>query len=231
MFAMDVSYPLAFGAGFLSFFSPCVLPLIPAYIMYISGISTKEEAVEKRRLVISRTLAFIIGFTIVFMIMGSTATIIGKAFVRNKELFSKISGIIIIIFGLYMMDIIDLKFLNRNRSVSGPKKARGWFSSVLMGMAFAAGWTPCFGPVLASILIYAGGAATVSNGVLLLLVYSMGLAIPFLFTALFTNAFNKMLNKSEKLLIYIPKIAGVIMIVFGLLIFFNKIGDISRLLQ
>lgn len=230
MFANDVSFPIAFGAGFISFFSPCILPMIPAYIMYITGVTVEEDLARKRKLALLRTLAFVLGFTIVFTIMGSTATILGKVFVRNKGIFARISGLIIVFFGLNMMGIINLKLLDFNKRASAPKKITNWFSSLLMGMAFAAGWTPCFGPVLASILIFAGGADTVSKGILLLLIYSIGMAIPFVLTALFINVFDKFLNKSDKLLRYIPKIAGLIMIVFGILVFFNKVINISRLL-
>lgn len=230
MFANDVSLPIAFGAGFLSFFSPCILPMIPAYIMYITGVSVEEDVTKKRLLALTRTLAFIAGFTIIFILMGSSATLIGKVFIRNKNIFAKISGIIIIVFGLNMMGIIKLRFLNFNKRLSAPKKVTSLFSSMLMGMAFAAGWTPCFGPVLASILIYAGGAATVLKGVLLLLIYSLGMAIPFILTALFINVFDNFLNKTDKIIRYIPKISGLIMVIFGLLVFFNKVIDISRLL-
>ena len=230
MFGMDVSIPLAFGAGFISFFSPCILPMIPAYIMYITGVEVEEDLIKKRKLALTRTLAFVIGFTIIFIIMGSTATILGKVFVRNRGLFSKISGIIIIIFGLNMIGILNLKFPSFSKSVAAPKNVTNWFGSMLMGMAFAAGWTPCFGPVLASILIYAGGSDTLASGVLLLLVYSIGMAVPFILTALFTNVFNKLLGKSDKFILYLPKIAGLIMIIFGLLVFFNKVINISRIL-
>ena len=181
-------------------------------------------------LALRRTLAFILGFTIVFIIMGSSATIIGKVFIRNKDIFSKISGIIIIVFGLNMMGIIKLKFLNFNKRAAAPKKIVNWFSSMLMGMAFAAGWTPCFGPVLASILIFAGGSATISKGIILLLIYSIGMGIPFILTALFINVFDKLLTRSEKVLKYIPIISGVVMVIFGLLVFFNKVINISRIL-
>lgn len=226
----DVSIPIAFGAGFLSFFSPCILPLIPAYIMYITGVNMEDELEEKRLFALTRTIGFVIGFTIIFMIMGTSASFLGKLFIRNKEVFSKVSGGIIILFGLNMMGILKFKFLNFERRTKAPKKITNWFSSILMGMAFAAGWTPCFGPVLASILMFAGGAGTVSKGVYLLLTYSIGMAIPFILTALFINSFTRFINKADKLLKYMPMISGVIMVVFGLLIFFNKIIDISRFL-
>ena len=226
----DVSFPIAFGAGFLSFFSPCILPLVPAYIMYITGTSTEEDINKKRALALYRTLGFVIGFTIIFIIMGSSATLLGKLFIRNKVIFARISGLLIIIFGLNMMGIIKIKFLNINTRVKAPRKITNWFSSVLMGMAFAAGWTPCFGPVLGSILMYAGGTATVSKGVYLLLIYSIGMALPFILTALFINTFTRFMNKADKFLKYMPIISGFIMVVFGLLVFFNKMMSISRFL-
>ncbi|KNF07604.1 cytochrome c-type biogenesis protein CcdA [Gottschalkia purinilytica] len=225
-----VSLSIAFGAGFLSFFTPCILPLIPVYIMYITGTSMENELDKRKLFALKRTIGFVIGFTIIFMIMGTSATFLGKIFIRNKEVFSKISGVLIVIFGLKMTGIINLKFLNMEKRIKTPKKITNWFSSIIMGMAFAAGWTPCFGPVLASILIYAGGTATVSKGVYLLLVYSIGMAIPFVLTALFINVFSKFVNKAERFIKYIPKISGFIMIIFGILVFFNKVIDISRLL-
>lgn len=226
----NVSIPIAFGAGFLSFFSPCILPLIPAYIMYITGVNVEDELEKKRLFALTRTIGFVIGFTIIFMIMGTSASFLGKLFIRNKEVFSKISGGIIILFGLNMMGILKLKFLNFERRTKAPKKITNWFNSVLMGMAFAAGWTPCFGPVLGSILMYAGGTATVSKGVYLLLIYSIGMALPFILTALFINTFTRFMNKADKFLKYMPIISGFIMVVFGLLVFFNKMMSISRFL-
>lgn len=227
MFGQDISLPIAFGAGFLSFFSPCILPMIPAYIMYLTG-SSLEEAKEKRLYALSRTIGFVIGFTIIFMIMGTSASFLGKIFIRNKSVFSKISGILIIIFGLNMMGIFKIDILNMERKVKGPKAVSDWLSSTVMGMAFAAGWTPCFGPALASILLYAGSVETISKGVWLLFIYSVGMGIPFILTALFINKFIEIINRAEKLLIYIPKIGGLIMVIFGLLIFFNKVIIISN---
>lgn len=230
MFAQDVSLPLAFGAGFISFISPCILPMVPAYIMYITGSSSEEDVNKRRLLALKRTLAFVLGFTIIFVIMGSSATLLGKLFIRNRNIFSRISGIIIIIFGLNMMGIIKLKLFSSKLNISAPKKISGSLSSMIMGMAFAAGWTPCFGPVLASILIFAGGADTISRGIVLLLIYSLGMAIPFILTSLFINVFDRFLNNGGKFFEYMPKIAGAIMVIFGMLVFFNKVINISRLL-
>lgn len=224
----NISYTISLAAGFLSFFSPCIVPLIPAYIMYLTGSSMEEELEDKRWFALSRTLGFVLGFTIIFMIMGTSASFIGRVFIRNKKIFAKISGLLIIFFGLNMLGVFNLGFLNRRTRVSLPKTSNNWFSSTVMGMAFAAGWTPCFGPVLASILVYAGGTDTLSKGVTLLLIYSIGMAIPFILTALFINVFIDLINKVEKLLIYLPKIGGATMVVFGLLVFFDKVINISR---
>ena len=227
----NISIPIALGAGILSFFSPCILPLIPAYIMYMTGSTLENEVSQRKFKALSRTFGFVIGFTIVFIIMGASASFIDKVFIRNKLLFTKISGIIIIAFGLNLMGIFKLNFLNRTKKASAPKIVTSWFTSILMGMAFAAGWTPCFGPILASILIYASTSNTLSQGIFLLFVYSIGMAIPFILTAIFINMFNRFLEKTEKVMMYLPKISGLIMVIFGLLVFFNKVIDISRLLQ
>lgn len=229
MLEQNVSFIVAFTAGFVSFFSPCILPMIPAYIMYMTG-SSIDELEDNRMFAVKRTLGFILGFTIIFMIMGTSASFIGQIFAKNKQLFSKISGGILIIFGLNMMGILKLDFLNKEKRRKGPSKKTGMIGSILMGMAFAAGWTPCFGPVLGAILMYAGASDTLYKGVLLLLVYSLGMGLPFLLTALFINGFNRFINKYEKVINILPKISGVILVVFGLLVFFNKVVDISRLL-
>ncbi|SHH67897.1 cytochrome c biogenesis CcdA family protein [Clostridium grantii] len=229
MFATNVSFWVAFGAGILSFFSPCILPLIPVYFMYITESTIESQLLNQKKIVLTRTIGFVIGFTIIFILMGATATFIGKIFVQNKSIFSKISGLLIIIFGLNMMGIIKFNFLQIEKKVSEPRVATSWFSSILVGMAFAAGWTPCFGPILASILIFAGSSETMLKGILLLLIYSIGMAIPFIVTALFINYFRKFIKKSRKFLIFIPKISGAIMVIFGFLVFFNKIINLSRL--
>lgn len=228
---MDISGPIAFGAGFISFFSPCVLPLVPAYIMYITGVNIEEDLGEKRLLALKRTLFFVLGFTIIFMIMGTSASFLGRIFVRNKNLFSKISGIIIIIFGLNMMGIFKIGFLNTERRLKAPKNITSSLSSTLMGMAFAAGWTPCFGPTLGAILIYASGSDTIAKGVSLLLIYSIGMGIPFILTALFINVFTKFLEKLDRVLKYLPIVSGLIMVIFGALIYFDKLVNISNLLM
>lgn len=228
--ANDVSYFVALFAGILSFFSPCILPLIPAYIMYIAGISVEGEEKSKMGVVITRTLAFIAGFTVVFLIMGASASAIGRLFIRNREIITQISAVIIVIFGLQLLGVLKIGYLGKVVKPRGPKSTGSVLSSFLMGVAFSAGWTPCFGPVLASILFYAGTSATINKGILLLGVYSIGMGIPFLLTAVFLSKATKLLGRVEKHGELITKISGAILVIFGLLMFFNKIVDISRFL-
>lgn len=225
----DISISASFLAGLLSFFSPCVLPLIPAYITYITGTALEGELENKKSLALARTLGFVLGFTIVFMIMGVSASFLGRLFRIYKTQFAKISGILIIGLGLNMMGILNLNILNKGIKIKLPKISN-WFSSVLVGMAFAAGWTPCVGAVLGTILLLAGNTGTVSSGFFLLLFYSLGLAIPFIITALLISRFGKFLSKSEKVLPYITKIGGLIVVLLGILIFFNKMYLIANLL-
>ncbi|MGO1372548.1 MAG: cytochrome c biogenesis CcdA family protein [Senegalia sp. (in: firmicutes)] len=227
----DVTFTMAFGAGLLSFFSPCILPLIPAYIMYMTGTSIEEELSRKKWLALSRTLGFVLGFTIIFMIMGVSASYIGRIFIQNKGIFTKISGVLIMFFGLNLMGIIDLNFITSKRRAKAPKKVTSFLGATLMGMAFAAGWTPCYGPILASILVKAGLSNDLVSSIYLLLIYSIGMAVPFILTALFINYFTRFLDRVQKWTGYIYKIAGAIMVLFGLLIFFDKISSIANFIN
>lgn len=232
MITQDVSFFIAFGAGFLSFLSPCIIPLIPAYIMYITGTYSEEELEKRRFLALSRTLGFVLGFTIVFVILGLSAGSIGQTnfFRENKALITQISGGLIVLFGINMLGLFKLSFLNKEVKFKAPKKMKNWFGSTLMGMAFAAGWTPCFGPILGTIVLYAGTQGTLVKGVYLLLAYSFGLAVPFILTALFINAFTGLINKSDKILPYTSKISGIILIIFGLAIIFGQISKLTNIL-
>ncbi|SDK14750.1 cytochrome c biogenesis CcdA family protein [Natronincola ferrireducens] len=224
---MEISILIALLAGMLSFLSPCVLPLVPAYIGFISGSFSQEKQVDKK-LVIFRGFVFVIGFSLVFIIMGATASFIGRLFFRYQNIFNKVSGIFIMFFGLYMLGIVRPSFLSRELRFRSPKNITSSLGSFLMGMAFAAGWSPCVGSVLGAILLYAGTTATVYRGVLLLGVYSLGLGIPFLLTTLLTNEFNKFLNRYDKAVPYISKIGGILLVLLGLLIFLDKMVVFSR---
>ncbi len=216
-----VSYITAFTAGVLSFFSPCILPMIPVYIMFMTGVSLEEEVVGNRKKAFIRTVFFVMGFAILFMLMGSSATFIGKIIQQNKMLFMKISGILVIVFGVMLTGIVKIAL--PKISVRLPQSMSGNLSAFVMGMAFVVAWTPCFGPILAGILVLAGTTQTWIQGMILLGVYALGMGVPFLLTALFINEFSKFIQKMENIVPVMLKMLGVLMIVFGVLIFFNKL--------
>lgn len=209
----------AFLAGIVSFLSPCVLPLIPAYVSYIFG-NKKNNLIN--------LFFFVLGFSIVFVLMGATASQLGKLFLTYKDIFRKISGVIIVLFGLQMTGIFRPLFLNKEVKLINVEKVQaGYIGSLVLGITFAAGWTPCVGPILASILLYAGSVSTLSVGVILLFAYSMGLGIPFIITALLIDKFKSVYKRINKILPYIEIISGIILITFGILLYFNMIIKIS----
>lgn len=209
----------AFAAGVVSFFSPCVLPLIPAYVSYIFG---------NRKNNIVNLILFVLGFSLIFVLMGATASQLGKLFLSYKDAFRKISGIIIVIFGLQMTGLFRPLFLNKEVKLINMENIQtGYIGSFILGVTFAAGWTPCVGPILASILLYASSVSTLSVGVILLFAYSMGLGIPFIVTALLIDKFKTMYKKINKILPYIEVASGVILIIFGILLYFNMLIKIT----
>jgi cytochrome c-type biogenesis protein len=225
----DISFFLAFTAGLLSFLSPCVLPLVPAYISYLTGTSVAEINNKKARLnAFYKSVGFVIGFSLTFILMGASITSLGKLFITNQSIFRKVAGIFIIIFGLHTLGIFKIRFFYREKRFLSFNKTAGTFSSVFMGMAFAAGWTPCIGPILSSILIYASSAETASKGIILLSVYSLGLAVPFISTALAIDSLAGRLKKIYKYMPIISALSGVLMILMGLMIFFNRVVILSQ---
>lgn len=225
----DISILLAFSAGLLSFLSPCVLPLVPAYISYLTGSSIEELKYNKSKLfILSKSFGFVLGFSIIFILMGVSITSIGKLLITHKNLFRKIGGIIIIIFGSHTIGIFNLKLLYQEKRFLYFDKIKGPFSSLIMGMAFASGWTPCIGPILSSILIYATSMDSINKGVLLLVIYSIGLAIPFILTAMAIESFTEQFKKLSKYLPVISKISGILMIIIGIMIFTNKLALLSQ---
>lgn len=229
MGAEHISLTLAFTTGFLSFFSPCILPLIPVYIMYITGSTAESELSENKWRVISRTFGFILGFSFIFVLMGLSATALGRLFIHNKLFFLKLSGWVMILFGLNMFGLFKFIKVKMPTFIKMPSQVNSFFGAVIMGMAFGAGWTPCFGPVLGSIVFYAGASSTATQGIILLLIYALGMAIPFMLTAVFINVFNRLLEKANAILKYIPKVSGIILIIFGILILTNKLTALNAL--
>ena len=220
---------LAFSAGLLSFLSPCVLPLVPAYVSYLTGSSIEELKDDKAKLfTLYKSLGFVLGFSIIFILMGLSITSIGKLLITHKDLFRKIAGTIIVVFGLHTIGVFKVKLFYRERRFLYFDKINGPFSSVVMGMAFASGWTPCIGPILSSILIYATSMSSIDTGVLLLVMYSLGLAVPFILTAMAIGSFTKQFRKLSKYLPIISTISGVLIIIMGFMVFINKLSILSR---
>lgn len=228
----DVSIYMTFTAGLISFLSPCVLPLVPGYISYISGVSFSEIRENRgsspllskeKGIILLNSMCFVLGFSIVFVLLGASATWLG-AFLSSKiSLLSKIAGTVIIFFGIYKMGLIRAHLFYKEARFQVNQKRFGYVGAVIIGAAFAFGWTPCIGPILAGILTYAGTLENVNQGVLLLFVYSLGLGIPFLLTAVGINHFWGFFTRIKKYLKLLEVISGAVMVILGLLIFTNKL--------
>jgi len=221
----------AFLGGIFSFISPCVLPLIPIYISYISGISLEELMGKGKTLpVFINSLFFVLGFTIVFVFYGASATFIGNLISKYKYILSKIGGIIIIIFGIHLTGLFRLKFLDYERKFNLKKGKTSYISSLIMGFAFSFGWTPCIGPILASIIVLAASKETLFQGIILLFTYSLGLGIPFILSGIFINYFFKIFSKIKRHFRKIEIIAGILLIILGIFVFFDMIQILSNFL-
>jgi cytochrome c-type biogenesis protein len=232
----EVTLLAAFAAGFLSFVSPCVLPLIPGYISFVSGVSVEEMRADaapatSRLQVFLTSLAFVIGFSIVFVALGASATAIGKFMFAKLPLLSKIAGAVLIVFGLHTMGVFRLAFLETEKRMHSQRKPAGPLGAVLVGIAFAFGWTPCIGPILGGILAIAGSKNSVGEGITLLAVYSLGLGIPFLLTSLAINQFFGAAKKIRRYYHAIELASGALLIVIGVLIMTGQLTIITRYLQ
>jgi len=212
---------IALGAGLISFLSPCVLPLIPGYISYISG-SSINELVEKKNINLFPIILFTVGFSIVFIIFGAASTFLGQVLLQNSYELRIVAGLIIIILSLHIIGFINIGFLNYEKRIQ-TNINKNFFSPILIGMAFAFGWTPCIGPILGSILVLASTEESLGRGILLLFFYSIGLAIPFILSGylmqkflIFSKNFKKNINK-------VSKIGGIILLITGILIITNQL--------
>ena len=212
---------IAFGAGLISFLSPCVLPLIPGYISYISG-SSLNEIIEKKNVNLLPIILFTLGFSIVFIIFGAASTYLGQILLKNSNELRIAAGMIIIILSLHIIGIIKLNFLNFEKRFQ-TKKNTNFISSILIGMAFAFGWTPCIGPILGSILVLAATEENINMGILLLTSYSLGLAIPFIFAGYLMQKFLLFSKNFRKNINLVSKIGGVILLITGILILSNQL--------
>jgi len=226
----------ALTAGLLSFLSPCVLPLIPSYLTFITGVSFEDLqiATEKKEIrvrTVSHSLLFILGFSAVFIALGASSSMIGKLFSAYQDWVRIIGGAVMIFFGLFVAGFFRIGFLQREKRFHPHKKPVGFAGTFIIGMAFAAGWTPCIGPILGTILLYAGSQESTVYGVGLLSMYSLGLAIPFLFASLAFNTFLSYSKKVRKHMRIIMIASGILLIGFGILLLTNKIVWLSTLLQ
>jgi cytochrome c-type biogenesis protein len=221
---------ISFSAGLLSFLSPCVLPLIPSYVTFITGMSL-DELQRERRTALVHSLLFIAGFTLVFLALGATATVLGRALLVYRDWLSRAGGVLIIIFGLYLLGVFNIGLLARERRIHVADKPLGYLGTLLVGMAFAAGWTPCIGPILGSILIYTSSAADLGRGLLLLFAYSLGLAIPFLVAALLIERFFVAFARFRPHLVWVSRAGGVLLILIGLLLVSDYFTILASYLQ
>jgi len=216
---------LALGAGLLSFLSPCVLPLIPGYISYVSGKSL-NELLEEKKVNITPIVLFTVGFSLIFIAFGATSSLIGKILLNNSIELRIFSGLIIILFSLQIIGIINLNFLNFEKRLD-TKKSSNIFSSILVGMAFGFGWTPCIGPILGSILALAAVEQTLLKAVLLLLFYSLGLAIPFILSGFLIQKFMLISKNLKRNINIISKTGGFILLGTGILILTNQLQAVG----
>ncbi len=235
MFEAQVSFTIAFIAGFLSFISPCVLPLVPSYLSYITGLSldqlTSEDNRKKLRgTIMTNSVLFIGGFSAVFMAFGASASFAGQLLFAYHDYLQKIGGILIIIFGLYVMGVFKLRFLSVEKKMHLSTRPAGYVGSVLIGMVFGAAWTPCVGPILGSILALAATSDSMMTGVQLLGIYSLGLGIPLFLAALGVDSFLNYFKKVRTYMWAVSAVSGVFLVLVGVMIYTNSFAQFTRIL-
>ena len=231
----EVSFPLAFLAGVLSFLSPCVLPLVPSYVSFITGISFKELTVgtdrkKIRRLTITNSLAFIAGFSVFFILLGVSSSEIGRFLSGYANLIRIIGGILVIIFGLFIAGFLRLDFLMPEKKIRLSGKPAGYIGTFIVGMTFGAGWSPCIGPILGTILVYAGAKGSALFGFQLLSVYSLGLAVPFFLSAVAINLFLMYSIRVARHMRVVKIGSGLLLILFGIMLLTDQLRTLGRLM-
>lgn len=232
MDATSISYGLGFLAGLVSFLSPCVLPIVPSYVSFVTGMSLDElrdaDHTAGRRHAALHAALFVLGFSLLFVGLGASATALGSVLTRSLPLLQQIGGVIIVAFGLEMIGVLRVAALLRERRVHLSTKPLGAFGSVAAGIAFGAGWTPCIGPVLASILLYAGIETTMTRGMLLLGAYALGLGIPFFVAAVGFNAFLARTQWLRRWMVPIKRATGIFLVIVGILLFTGRFAALSN---
>ena len=224
------SFALAFVAGLLSFLSPCVLPLIPSYVGFLTGL-TLEELEVRRGTALVHALWFVAGFSLIFIALGATASALGVVLLRSQTWIGRIGGVVVILFGLYLLGVLRPGLLMRERKVQLARKPLGYLGSAFVGVTFGAAWTPCIGPILGAILTLAAAQASVAHGTALLTAYSAGLALPFVITALALDRFLAWFQRFRPYLVWVERIAGILLIVLGLLLVTDRFTLLAGWLQ
>lgn len=232
----QISLIAAFSAGLLSFVSPCVLPLVPSYISYITGLSVEQltdasERVKFKKAIVLNSLLFIAGFSSVFIAFGASASLLGQVLITYQDHIRRFGGVLIVVFGLYLLGILNLNFLKMEHRFQFRSRPAGYLGSFLIGVAFAAGWTPCVGPVLGSILLYASTTDSLLSGVVLLTSYSLGLGLPLFLTALGVDRFLAYFKQARAYLWGVSTVSGVLLVVVGVMIYANSLTMITSFLE
>lgn len=227
----NVSFILVFLAGLTSFFSPCVLPLLPVYLGYLSGSDIAGE--QKTKKVLINTIAFVLGISVTFFLLGLAFTNIAQFFTSNRNIITKVSGIIVIVFGLVQLDFIEFKIFNREKRINSDfhKKKMNPLWAFLMGLTFSFAWTPCVGPMLSSVLLLASSAQNMALGNVLVLVYTLGFIIPFVLAGIFTTKILSLFNKRKNTVKYVKKAGGIILIIMGIMMFTGWLNNVSGYLN
>lgn len=230
--AAEINLLLAFSAGLLSFVSPCILPLLPGYLTFITGLSFEDVSAPEitarvRRTSLIHAALFIAGFSTIFIVLGLSVTALGRLAAAYQDLIRRAGGVIIVLLGLHVAGLLPTAFLLKEKRVTLRDKPAGLVGSFIVGLAFAAGWTPCVGPILASILIYAGTKTHLTQGFFLLLAYTLGLGVPFFLSALALNRFLLFFQRFKKWMPWVGPVSGLFLVGMGLLLFFDLLGRLA----
>lgn len=227
---LTIGLALAFGAGLLSFISPCVLPLIPSYLTFVTGVGF-DDLGSRRRAAFVHGLLFVLGFTLIFITLGASATVLGRLLLAYRVWITRLGGVLIVLFGLYLLGAIRVAAFDRERRVHLANKPMGYLGSVFVGVTFGAGWTPCLGPILGAILTYTAASADLARGLPLLLAYSLGLAIPFLLAAVAVERFLETVTRLRPHLARISQVSGALLVLVGALMMLDMFTVLGVYLQ
>ena len=230
MEAVSLGVLISFTAGLLSFLSPCVLPLIPSYVTFVTGL-TLDDVQRSRKTALVHALLFVLGFTLIFLALGATATAVGRLLVVHRIWISRVGGVLVLLLGFYLLGAFNVGFLARERRFQITDKPLGYLGTVLVGIAFGAGWSPCIGPILGGILTYTATQAELRRGLVLLGAYSLGLAIPFVLAAVAVERFLAFFRRFRSKLVWVDRIAGALLIVVGVLMITNYLALLTGYLQ